>query len=148
MLEAPLCLLEGCRQDEYLRAVLDRHHAADGKACAVARSVNFVEDGNPGITGPEEIGVKRVARALVRHGPHCSDQRLCQHLAAEHALNTLWRRKPAKDVLLDLFQIEERQQPVKRGVSHSRSFQEHLSSNYAIDIIAKTSRPRPATRHD
>jgi hypothetical protein len=101
--------------------MLDGDHPARGKAAAVARTVYFIKNGHLGIAGAQEIGVKGVAGAIRIHCARCSDKRLGDHLSAKDSLDPLWRRDTAKDIFLDLFQIEQRQQPRKRGVRHVRS---------------------------
>ena len=66
-------------------AVLDRHHAPGREAAAVANAVDLVDDGHRGIAGAQEIGVQRMRQAAV-HRAMGRDQRLADHLAAEHAL--------------------------------------------------------------
>jgi hypothetical protein len=58
------------------------------------------------------LGSVRIYRA------HGRDQRLGQHLAAKYTLDPFRRGDTAKDIFLDFFQIEQRQEPGKRGIRH------------------------------
>jgi hypothetical protein len=49
------------------------------------------------------------------HGADRGDQRLTDHLAAEHALPPGLRRSPAKQVYLELFEVENFQQGLDGG---------------------------------
>ena len=90
-------------------AVLDRHHAAGGEAAAVADAVDLVDDRDLGIAAEQEIGMQRMRRPIgdVVDGAAGGDQRLADHLAAEHPLPALLRRAAAKQVHLDRLEIED-----------------------------------------
>jgi hypothetical protein len=64
----------------------------------------------------QRVGVER----LHVHGPAGCDERLADHLAAEHALPANLRTAAAKQVVLKLFEIEDGKQIVN-GVGHSSS---------------------------
>src|SRR2546430_4648377 len=88
--------------------VLDGDHAAGGEALAVADAVDLVDDRHLGVAGEQEIGVQRVRRPPGDvHRAAGGDQRLPDHLSAEHALPTdLWRT-PTEQVYLELLEIED-----------------------------------------
>jgi hypothetical protein len=65
--------------------VLDRDHATRGEALAVADAVHLVDDRHLRIAADQEIRVHRMRRTAF-HGAAGRDQRLPDHLAAEHAL--------------------------------------------------------------
>ena len=46
----------------------------------------------------------------LRHGPPGGDERLCRHLSPEHPLTVFLGAPPAKDVHLELLEIEEADQ--------------------------------------
>ena len=64
--------------------------------------------------------MQRVHRPVGGHGPPGGDQRLPRHLAAEHPLDPLVGRPAAEDVHLDLLQVKQVEQLVKR-VAHARA---------------------------
>ena len=88
-----------------------RDHAPGGEALAVADAVDLVDDRHLRIAREEEIGVQRMgSRALDRAGGR--DQRLADHLAAEHALPADLRAAAAKQVHLERLEIEIRRRSV------------------------------------
>ena len=74
--------------------MLDRHHAARREALAVPDPIHLVDDRHLGVAAYQEIGVQRMRRAAF-HGASGGDQRLPDHLPAEHALPTVLRRAAA-----------------------------------------------------
>ena len=104
--------------------MLDRHHAAGGEAFAVAGAIDFVKNRNPGIARAQEIGVKRMADAVTVDGADGRRQCLAQHLTAEHALRARLGTEAAKNILLDLFQIEQGQDLRQRRLAALRSWRE------------------------
>ena len=94
-------------------AVLDRDHAPRGEALAVADAVDVVDDRHLRIAGQQEIGVQRMRRPAL-DGAGGGDQRLADHLAAEHALPADLRAAAAEQVHLELFEIEDGQQVLRR----------------------------------
>ena len=100
--------VERHRHDEDRLAVLDRLHPPRGEALAVAHALDVVDDRNLGIAGEQEIGVQRMRRPLLDvDGAAGRDQRLADHLAAEHPLPGHLRRAPAEHVHLELFEVED-----------------------------------------
>ena len=122
MAQAGLVAVERHRHGEDRLAVLDRDHAAGGEALAVADAVDVVDDRHLGIAGEQEIGVQRMRRPAAHvDGAAGGDQRLADHLPAEHALPADLRRAAAEQVHLELLEIEDGEQ-VLDGGGHSRSF--------------------------
>ena len=80
-----LLLVEGGCHGEDRLPVLDRHHAAGGKAAAVADAVDIVDDRHRGIAGAQEIAVQGMGGAAIDRAAG-RDQRLTDHLPTEHAL--------------------------------------------------------------
>src|SRR5690606_19307894 len=74
------------------------------------------EDRRRGIAFQEEIGVHRMRLAVLDRA-RGGDERLPDDLAAEYPVPRRLDRDPAKDVLLDLFEIEGRQE-ICEGVGH------------------------------
>ena len=95
-------------------AMLDRHHAAGGEALAVANAVDLVDDRHLGIAGQQEVGVHRMRRSAVDR-PGGGDQRLADHLPAEHTLPADLRAAAAKQVDLERLKIEDGQQVLDGG---------------------------------
>ena len=54
-------------------------------------------------------------RVPVRHGAPRRDQRLAEHLPAEHALPAVLRARAAEQVHLDLLEVQEVDQSLKEG---------------------------------
>ena len=86
--------------------MLDRDDAPRGEALAVADAVDLVDDRNLRIAAEQEIGVQRM-RQRVLDGAGGGDQRLADHLAAEHALPADLRARAAEQIDLELFEIED-----------------------------------------
>src|SRR3954447_17992781 len=105
MREPFLVVVERDREHEDLLTVLDRDDAPRGEALAVAAAVDLVNDRHLGIAADEEIRVQRMWRAAL-HGADRRDQRLPDHLSAEHALPAILWAPPAKQVHLDLLEVE------------------------------------------
>ena len=93
-------------------AVLDGDDAPGGEALAVADAVDLVDDRHLGIAGQQEIGVQRM-RQHALDGAGGRDQRLADHLAAEHALPADLRAAAAKQVHLELLEVEDGEQVVR-----------------------------------
>ena len=83
MVQSALHGLERCGQIEDLGAVLNGDHAARGEMVAVARTIDFVDDGRIEVAAAQEIGVQGV-RVASLDGGRRRHQRLPQHLAAEN----------------------------------------------------------------
>ena len=140
VLESGFRAVEGRGQGEDGLAVLDRRDPAGGEGPPVSHPVDHVDERHRRIARPDEVRVQGVHRTVPGHGPACRDQRLPGHLAAEHPLPALIRAAAAEDVHLDLFQVEELQEPVER-LSHRAS----QSSPAEADLVQETrSRPRRA----
>ena len=102
-------------------AVLARGDAPRGEALAVAHAVDVVDDRHLGIAGQQEIGVHRMRRRGRLDRAHRRDQRLADHLAAEHALPADLRRAAAEQVDLELLEIEDGEQVVDGGGHRRRA---------------------------
>ena len=101
-------------------AVLDRDDAPGGEALAVADAVDLVDDRHLRIAAEQEIGVQRM-RQHALDGAAGGDQRLADHLAAEHALPcAICGLRAAKQVHLELFEIEDGEQ-VGDGGGHRQA---------------------------
>ncbi len=100
--------VERDRHGEDGAAVLDRLDVARGEALAVADAVDLVDDRHFGIAAEQEIGVQRMRRPRrhVLDGAAGGDQRLADHLAAEHPLPARLRRAAAEQVHLQRLEIE------------------------------------------
>src|SRR5579862_3473262 len=101
--------------------MLDRHDAPCGKAAAIANAVDFIDDGNLGIAGQQEISVQGVRRPLCNRVDRTAggNQSLADHLAAEHALPADLRRTAAKQIHLDRLKIKDGEQ-ILYGRAHGR----------------------------
>jgi hypothetical protein len=97
--------------------VLDRRHAPRGEAAAVAQPLHEVDDRRGEIAGQDEVAVERVRGSIGLHGPAGGDQRLGQHLPAEHAPGADVAIRAAKDVDLELLEVEDREELVE-GEGH------------------------------
>ena len=102
--------------------MLDRHHASRGEALAVTDAVDLVDDRHFGVAGEQEIRVQRMRRPAghVVDGAAGRDQRLANHLAAEHPLPADLGRAAAKQVHLERLEIEDGEK-VLNGGRHRRS---------------------------
>ena len=72
--------------------------------------------GTAGIARPQEIGVQRMRRAAV-DGAAGRDQRLADHLPAEHALPADLRARAAEQILLERLEVEDGEKLVE-GAAH------------------------------
>src|SRR5205814_4912503 len=97
MFETRLVNVKRDHQGKDRLAVLDRDHAPRGEALAIADAVDFVDDRHLGIAADQEIAVQRVRRAAV-HSAAGRDQRLTDHLPAEHALPAILWATAAKKI--------------------------------------------------
>ena len=118
MVESGLVQVKAGLEVEDRPAVLDRDHAARHEGSAVADAVHLVEDRDPGITRPQEVGVQRVHRSLV-DGASGSDECLAGHLSAEHPLTVLVGLDTSEDVDLDGFDVEQIEHVVECGLGHA-----------------------------
>ena len=85
--------------------MLNGHHPPRGERAAVADPVHLVEDGNGGISRPQEVSMEGV-RSTDVDGAAGGHQRLCGNLTAEHPLAVLVGADPAEDIDLDRLEIE------------------------------------------
>src|SRR5262249_43786839 len=107
-------------------AMLDGDDAPRGEALSVADAVDLVDDRDLGVAAQHEIRVHRMRRPSL-HGAQGGDQRLANHLAAEHPLPARLRRAAAKQVHLELFQIKDGEK-VLDGGGHGRGQNEEAST--------------------
>src|SRR3954470_20925996 len=117
MREPFLVVVERDREHEDLLAVLDRNHAARGEALAVAAAVDLVDDRHLWIAADQKIRMQRM-RYTAFDGADGGDQRLPDDLPAEHALPAVLRRAAAKQVHLELFEIEHVEHGLDGGSGH------------------------------
>ena len=134
VLEAFLALLKRSVQVENRFAVLNGHHSARGETLAVANAVDFVDDGNPGCAGTEEVRVQRVHVTIrlvdrARRG----NERLPCHLSAVDPLPVLHRGLATEDVDLDQFEIEERDEIIE-GAWHAFNVASRNDENYGCSV--------------
>src|SRR5215831_6613353 len=96
--------------------MLDRHDAPRGKAAAIPNAVDLVDNWNLGISGQQEIGMKRMRWPLRDPVDRTAggNQRLADHLAAEHALPADLRRAASKQIYLDRLKIKDGEQILYR----------------------------------
>jgi hypothetical protein len=94
---------------------LDGDHAAGGKAPAVTRAIDLVDDRGMSPAGPQEIAVKGVnptlgaGRRRIVDGVHGRRQRLGEHLPAEQGVvRILLVQAVAEQVAVQPFQREKR----------------------------------------
>ena len=115
--------VEGGGHIENLLAVLDRHNASRGKTAAISRAINFVDDRNAWIAGPQEIGMQRVTGPrFCIHGAIGRDQRLRDHLpAVDPRRGFTTRSGPAEKIGVQAFKIQEIKQNFG-GISHRYRF--------------------------
>jgi len=98
-------------------AVLDRGDAPRRVALAVAQTLDFVDDRNLRIARQNEIAMQRMRQPAFHsaaRGDHC----LADDLPAEHALPARLRAGAAKQIFLELFDIEDRQK-INQAFRHS-----------------------------
>src|SRR5215468_426792 len=104
--------------------MLNRHNSSGGEAASIPDPVDFIDDGNFGIAGQQEVSVERM-RWPIRNRVHRAagrNQRLANHLAAKHALPPDLRRTPAKQIYLDGLEIKDSEQ-ILYGGGHKSSHQ-------------------------
>jgi hypothetical protein len=119
---AGLIAMERHRHGEDRLAVLDRDHPAGGEALAVADAVDLVDDRDRGIATEHEIGVQRMRwPAADIDGAACRHQRLADDLPAEHTLAADLGGAAAKQVHLELLEVENAEQ-ILEGRGHRKPF--------------------------
>ena len=106
MLEAGLVDLERRFQREDRLAVLDGDDAPRGERAAVANAVDLVDDRHLGVARTHEIAVQRMHVAVGLDRALRGDQRLGDHLPAEHALPVELGAAAAIEVVLELLEVE------------------------------------------
>ena len=110
-----LRVVERRRQREDRLAVLHRGDPPGGERPAVPDPVHHVDDRHGGVARPDEVGVQRVHRPVVRHRAARRHQRLAGHLAAEHPLPPLVLRAAAAE------DVRARSAPGRAGPPRRRS---------------------------
>src|SRR5205085_7638647 len=90
---------------------------AGGERTPVANAIDDVEDRHLHVAGPEEVRMQRVHGASRGNRARRRHQRLRGDLPAEHALALLVRIVPAKDVDLELLDVEEPEYFVEQGMA-------------------------------
>jgi hypothetical protein len=112
MVERALLLrLERRQHEEHGLAALARRHAPHREAAPVSHTLHGKFDRFGGVAAEDEIGVQRVGRAIL-DGALGGDQRLRQHLSAEHPLPTVLRRARQPAVGARRFEVEQRKEAV------------------------------------
>ena len=114
MLEARLVGMKRHQHGKDRMAVLARGDAPCGEALAVADAVDVVDDRNLGIARQQEIGVHGMRRSCL-HRAHGGDQRLADHLAAEHALPADLRGAAAEQIHVERLEVEKIEQVLDGG---------------------------------
>ena len=139
----PLLLhLKRRRQVEDLLAMLDRHHPPGRKTAPIPGAVDLIDHRDLRIPGPDEIGMKRMARAL-GHRAICGHQCLRDDMAAKDPHRGLAPRTGApKQIDLKLFDIQQIKQ-LPRSIGHESSFQagSHGPSNRFSPQSSSAKRP-------
>jgi hypothetical protein len=115
MLEARFGHLKRRGHVKDLLAMLDRDDAPAREAAAVAAAIDVIDDGRLGIPGAQEIAVQRV-HGTVFDGLDRGDERLSEHLAAEHALAADVAAQAPEHVLLEPFEAQQREEIRDHGV--------------------------------
>ena len=108
VLAAFLRALKAGRHVENLFAVLHRNDPPRGKACAVARPINFIDNRRVGVAGAQEIAVKTMAEHIF-HRVARGHQRLAENLPAKHALALFVRALAAKQINFQLLKLQQPQ---------------------------------------
>ena len=89
--------------------MLDRDHAPAGEAAAVAAAVHLEHDRHLQVAAAQEVGVQRVHLPAL-DGARGGDQRLAEHLAAEHLRRADVAAVAAEQVVLDPLEVEDLQE--------------------------------------
>ncbi len=108
MIEAVLHDLKGGRHVEYLRAVLDGHDAPVGEALTVQASVDLIDDRRVEIAAAEEVCVQGMHDTTFHRGAGGAE-RLAEHLPAENLRAADVTALAAKQVHLELLELEQAQ---------------------------------------
>lgn len=94
-------------------AMLDGDHAPRGEARAVADAVDVVDDGRGLVARAQEVAVQRMRRMPVDRAGR-GHQRLPEHLAAEDGGRADVGAGAAKQVLLELLELQLRDERLQR----------------------------------
>ena len=103
-------------------AMLARGDAPGGEALAVPHAIHVVDDRDLGVAGQQEVSVHGMRRAARIDRAHGGDQRLPDHLTAEHALPADLRTAAAKQVHFQRLEIEEVEEILDGGCHETRAF--------------------------
>ena len=110
MFKAGFRLLERRRAVEDLLAVLDRSHAAAGKAMAVAAAIDEIHDRRVEIAAPEEVRMERMHHAALIDRCVGGLQRLTEHLPAVDLRAANVAALAPKNIDLDPFEFQQAHQ--------------------------------------
>src|SRR5690242_14894256 len=100
---------------EDLASMLDRDNTPRTKARSITAAIDFIKDRHLWIARHQKIRMERMRDPPLDRASG-RDQSLAKDLASENTLRTVFRGYAAKDVLFDLFQIEQRQEFFDRFV--------------------------------
>src|ERR1019366_592657 len=131
MLEAWLVGMERRQHGEDRMAVLARGDAPRGEALAIPHAIDVVDDRNLGIARQQEISMHGMRRPALDRA-HGGDQRLPDHLAAEHTLPADLRAAAAEKVYVQFFEIEKIQQILDGGGHGSGAW---VGSNDGLNLL-------------
>ena len=101
--------------------MLNRDHAARGKAAAIPDAVDIVEDRHRGIAWAQEIAMRGMSGTAVDRAIG-GDERLADHLSAEDALPADLRAHAAIQVLFERLDVEDGEKLVE-GAAHGALYQ-------------------------
>jgi hypothetical protein len=105
MREARLGLVEGGRHGKDCLPVLNGLHPPRGEARSIANALHIVDDRHFRVAREQKIGVQRMGEPAV-HSAARGNQCLPDDLPAEHALPAVLRAAAAKQIYLQLFEVE------------------------------------------
>ena len=117
--------LEGGGHVEDRLAALHRDDAAGGEAATLEVAHDAVDDRQRLVAGAHEIGVERVRGPALADRAHRRDQRLRDHLAAEHAAASAGFAGSAIQVGVDRLDVEQRAQLRDQRLGRRRRFGVH-----------------------
>jgi hypothetical protein len=126
--------------------MLDRHDAPGRKAAAISNAVDLIDNGNLGIPGQQEISMKRMRWPLRNRLDSTArgNQRLANHLTAEHTLPADLRRAASKQIYLDRLKIKDGEQILYRR-AHEGSNKVDMRTQKVLITLETKSKSRYVT---